>query len=149
MSHRPMTVVSSTVVHSTAAALLAFAGLHVAWGVGSTFPFRTREELGDAVIGRQVTPGPSQCAAVAGMLTVAAVAVERAHRRHTTLPRVVSAGVATTLAARATFGFAGRTDVLVPGSTSRRFRRLDRRVFSPICAALATGAALAALERTV
>jgi hypothetical protein len=51
-------------------------------------------------------------------------------------------GVAATLAVRATAGFAGRTDALVPGSTSPRFRRNDRRVLSPLCAALATGAVM-------
>ena len=45
----------------------------------------------------------------------------------------------------AAFGLAGRTDLLVPGSESERFRRLDRRVFGPACLALATGAACAAL----
>ena len=51
-------------------------------------------------------------------------------------------GVAATLATRAAFGFAGRTDALVPGSDSVRFRRNDRRVFAPLCAALATGAVM-------
>jgi len=47
------------------------------------------------------------------------------------------------LGARAALGFAGRTDVLVPVSTSDRFRRNDRRVFAPLCLALAAGAASA------
>jgi hypothetical protein len=32
---------------------------------------------------------------------------------------------------------AGRTDLLAPGSSSERFRSLDRRVYSPICLTLA------------
>ena len=49
-------------------------------------------------------------------------------------------GVAAVLADRAGLGFAGRTDLASPGSVSTRFRRLDRRVYSPLCLALAAGA---------
>jgi hypothetical protein len=41
------------------------------------------------------------------------------------------------LAVRGTLGLAGMTHVLSPGSTSARFRTLDRRVYSPLCLALA------------
>jgi len=43
------------------------------------------------------------------------------------------------LAVRGIAGLLGRTDVLSPGSSSPRFRRLDRRYFSPLCLALAAG----------
>jgi hypothetical protein len=42
-------------------------------------------------------------------------------------------------AVRAVAGWLGRTDLISPGSDSVRFRRLDRRVYSPLCAALAAG----------
>jgi hypothetical protein len=53
--------------------------------------------------------------------------------------------VAIVLTTRAVFGFAGRTDLLVPGSDGVRFRQLDRRLFAPLCALLGAGAATAAL----
>ena len=49
--------------------------------------------------------------------------------------------VAAVLGARAVLGFTGRTEVVSPGSVSARFRRMDRRFYSPLCAALAVGAA--------
>ena len=60
--------------------------------------------------------------------------------------RAGAATVATVLGVRAGFGFAGRTDLLVPGSDSRRFRHLDRMGFSPLCLALGIGAAWAAFR---
>jgi hypothetical protein len=112
--------------------------------MGSTFPFRTRQALNDAVIGRQVAPGPMQCGAVALLLGTAAGAVARADRGRDPWSRTAAAGVAVVLAVRAAFGFAGRTALLVPGSESPRFKRLDRCVFAPTCALLAAGAAGAA-----
>jgi hypothetical protein len=124
----------------TAGALLGIAGLHVAWGRGSSFPFATTTELTDAVVGNEVVPSPAACHGVAGLLTIAAAAVAGVPGPDVRLRRLVVAGAATVLATRAGFGFAGRTDVLVPGSSSVRFRRNDRRVFAPLCAALAAGA---------
>jgi hypothetical protein len=126
----------------TTGALLGIAGIHVAWGRGSTFPFATTTELTDAVVGNDVVPSRPACYAVAGLLTVAAAAVAGLPRPDARLRRLAVVGTATTLAIRAAAGFAGRTDALVPGSTSPRFRRNDRRVLSPVCAALATGAVM-------
>jgi len=126
----------------TAGTLLTIAGIHVAWGRGSSFPFATTGELTDAVVGNDVVPSPAACYAVAGLLTVASAAVAGLPVPTRRLRPVTVLGVAATLAVRATAGFAGRTDALVPGSTSPRFRRNDRRVLSPLCAALATGAVM-------
>lgn len=134
----------------TAAATLATAGLgsiaavHVAWGRGSTFPFRSRHDLNDHVVGRQVTPSPAACNAVAGLLAIAAVSVDRAARSSSTTAKLAAAGCGAVLMSRAALGFAGRTDLAVPGSTSAAFRRNDRRIFAPLCAALAVGATCAA-----
>jgi hypothetical protein len=77
---------------------------------------------------------------VAGALTVAATLVADVPR----LPRAVQhlgvTGVAVVLATRGALGLVGRTDVVSPGSASSRFRRLDRRMYSPLCLALAVGA---------
>ena len=51
------------------------AGLHVLWGLGSTFPFADRDGLNNSVVGRTSTPPPSACFAVAGALTTAACLV--------------------------------------------------------------------------
>lgn len=125
---------------ATAGTLLTLAGLHVLWGRGSTFPFADRDGLNDAVIGRSVTPSPSACFAVAGALTAAGALVADVAPLPRGIQRIGVTGVAAVLATRAALGFAGRTDVAVPGSVSPRFRRLDRRIYSPLCLALAAGA---------
>jgi hypothetical protein len=125
---------------ATATTLFALAGFHVLWGRGSTFPFPDRDGLNDAVIGRGSTPSPGACFAVAGALTVAGALVADVAPLPRPIQRLGVTGVAVVLAARAAFGFSGRTDAVVPGSTSVRFRRLDRRVYSPLCLALAAGA---------
>jgi hypothetical protein len=132
---------------STAAMLLGIGAIHVAWGRGSSFPFATTAELTDAVVGNDVVPSPAACYAVAALLTVAAGATAGLPTPTSRLRRLTVVGVAATLATRAAFGFAGRTDVLVPGSSSPRFRRNDRRAFAPLCAGLALGAVLSLRTR--
>jgi hypothetical protein len=120
--------------------LLAIGSLHVAWGRGSTFPFSDRDELRDAVIGRPTTPSPGACYAVAGALCAAAALVADVPGLPRGVQRLGVSGVGVVLATRAALGFAGRTDLASPGSGSARFRRLDRRIYSPLCLALAAGA---------
>ena len=126
---------------SSLAALTLFglAGLHVVWGRGSSFPFATKLELSDAVIGSRAVPSPGACYAVAAALFAAsALAADApvAPRRVRVLGRRVVVGV---LSVRGIAGLAGRTDLLSPGSASPRFRSLDRRFYSPLCLALAAG----------
>jgi len=135
----------AVVALATAAACVAGAVLHVRWARGSTFPFRSRAELNEAVIGRDASPSPAACVAVAAALTGAAVVVGRSGTGGGPVPRTGAALVAAVLTTRAVFGLAGRTDLLVPGSVGVRFRRLDRRLFAPLCAVLGAGAATAAL----
>ena len=130
----------ATVRRATAAVLFALAGLHVLWGRGSSLPFSDPDELADAVIGRRSVPSAEACFAVAGALTVAAALVADVPRLPRGLQHLGVTGVGAVLAARAGLGFAGRTDAVSPGSISTRFRRLDRRVYSPLCLALAAGA---------
>lgn len=125
---------------ATATTLFALAGLHVVWGRGSTFPFADRDGLNAAIIGRTSTPPPSACFAVAGALTAAAALVADVPRLPRRVQHVGVIGVGTVLATRAALGFSGRTDAVSPGSVSPHFRRLDRRVYSPLCLALAVGA---------
>ncbi|MET0147470.1 MAG: DUF3995 domain-containing protein [Ilumatobacteraceae bacterium] len=128
---------------ATAAALATIGVVHVAWGRGSTFPYGSREELNDAVVGRPATPSPAACYAVAGALFTGAAGVARSATSGGLVARLTTAGVAVALTVRGGAGVAGRTDVLVPGSASPAFRRLDRRVLGPLCLALGAGAAAA------
>ena len=133
----------STVRRATAAALFALAGLHVLWGRGSSFPFSDPDDLTDSVIGRSSVPSAEACFGVAAALTAAALLVADVPRLPRAVQRAGVTGVAFVLASRAGLGFAGKTDAVSPGSVSSRFRRLDRRVYSPLCLALATGAVVA------
>lgn len=124
----------------TAATLAGIAGVHVAWGRGSTFPFSSRDELADAVVGTQHVPSPAACYAVATALIAASGLVANVPIGPGSLRRAGRYGVAAVLATRGLAGMSGRTDLLSRGSASMRFRRLDRRIYSPLCLTLAAGA---------
>ena len=126
---------------ATAVVLGGLGVLHVAWGRGSTFPFASRDELTDAVMGSSHPPSPAACYLVAALLTVGASSVASCALGASGLVRWAAGGVVTVLGGRGALGLAGRTDIVAPASTSDRFRRLDRRAFSPLCLALAAGAA--------
>ncbi|WP_353963060.1 DUF3995 domain-containing protein [Streptomyces sp. NBC_00893] len=129
-------------------ALTTLAGMHVAWGRGSSWPLSDRESLADAVTGRPEMPGPVACHLVAGALGTAALLVAGQPRRYPGLSRLGAAGVAGVLSVRGAAGLVGRTDLLSPGSVSSRFRRLDRLAYSPLCLALATSIAVSAARRS-
>jgi hypothetical protein len=129
-SPRPTSVV-------TAGLLSAASGLHIAWGHGSSFPFRSVGELTDNVVGSPRAPAPNACYAVAALLGSLGVAVVVPPRH--ALHRQVLQLAAAAFAGRAVAGFAGRTDVLVPGSSSQLFRRRDRQIYAPLCALLSFG----------
>lgn len=134
----------------TAAALGAVAIVHAAWGRGSTFPFADATELTDAVVGRPSAsvPAPAACFAVAGALVTAAAVVAGVPFRPERTRRQAAAVVTGVLAGRGALGLAGRTSLVSPGSTSPRFVRNDRRIYAPLCLALAAGSALAVARRT-
>jgi Protein of unknown function (DUF3995) len=117
--------------------LFALAGLHAAWGAGSAWPMADRRALADAVIGGDDVPPPLACYAVSGALTTAGLLVAGWPRRHPLLRRVGVGGVVAVLAGRGALGIAGRTSIVSPRSTSRSFARRDRRIYSPLCLALA------------
>jgi len=126
---------------STATTLLAIGGLHAAWGSGSTFPFSTRDQLNDTVIGRGATPSPAACYGVAGLLTASSALVAGLPGHDNMLRRAGVCVVTVVLGARAALGFVGKTALVSPGSVSPKFLRTDKRVLSPLCLALAIGAA--------
>jgi hypothetical protein len=129
------------VVVATSAVLVGIGLLHVAWGAGVSFPRVDSGALTDAVVGSDRRPSPAACYAVATALGAAAALVGGAPARAPRLGRVGRTGVATILGLRGVLGVVGRTDLVSPGSTSHRFRRWDRRLYAPLCLALATGAA--------
>ncbi|HEX2577317.1 MAG TPA: DUF3995 domain-containing protein [Aquihabitans sp.] len=119
------------------AVLAGIAALHVAWGRGSSFPYADRDEVAAKVVGSSAVPPPAACYAVAGALVVASGLAADVPVGPPALRRMGRAGVATVLGVRGVLGRAGRTDVASPGSDGAAFRRLDRRIYSPLCLALA------------
>lgn len=125
----------------TSGVLAGIAAIHVAWGTGSSWPFPNATVLADTVVGSHGVPPPRACFAVAGALVAAAALVGGVPASSPRVRKLGQAGAASVLAARAGLGFAGRTDMAVRGSASPQFRRWDRRLYSPLCLALAVGAA--------
>lgn len=134
----------AVVAWTSATALAALAGLHAAWGTGSSWPLPDQASLAEAVAGRKSMPGPVACFGVATALGAAAVLVSGRPRRRPVLVRVGTIGVAGVLGTRGALGLSGRTEMLSPGSNAPRFQRLDRWVYSPLCLALAAGSIVSA-----
>lgn len=130
----------------TSAVLAALVALHVAWGLGSSFPFRDRDDLADAVVGSSTVPPPESCYAVAAALAIGAALVADVGRVPPRLRRTLLLGMAGVLGSRGALGLAGATEMISPGSNSERFLQLDRRLYSPLCLGLSLGA-LAARHR--
>jgi hypothetical protein len=124
----------------TSGALISLAGLHVAWGLGSAFPFSDRSQLADSVVGTKEVPSPLACFTVAAALAAGGALVQGVPRVPSPLRRCGLLAMAGVFGVRGTFGFFGKTDLMAPGSTSPRFRHLDRRVYAPLCIGLALGA---------
>jgi hypothetical protein len=133
--------------YAASAVLAGIAGLHIAWGRGSSFPFESRAALADAVVGAPEVPPPVACYAVAGALAMACGLAADLPVGSATLRRVGRVGVAGVLAVRGLVGLVGRTDVMSPGSSLPRFRRLDRRFYAPLCLLLSAGVATAVPRR--
>jgi hypothetical protein len=123
----------------TGGVLAAVALLHVAWGLGSAFPFRSRRQLADAVIGSPLVPPASACFAVAGALATGAALVTDVIPVRPRLRRAALVGMAGVFAARGVLGFWGKTAMVSPGSRSDRFVRLDRRIYAPVCLGVSIG----------
>jgi hypothetical protein len=116
--------------------LLAIAGLHVAWGVGSAFPFANRERLADVVVGAEEVPPLAACFTVTAALLVGAAALSEGIALPTRLRIAVLRAMAAVLGIRSVLGFLGVTRWVSPASTSPTFRRRDRVLYSPLTLAL-------------
>lgn len=130
-------------VAATGGTLAGLAVLHGLWGRGSSFPFRTREALADAVVGGPSVPPPAACFAVAGALATGSALVADVAPVPRGVRRTALLGMAGILAGRSLLGFAGRTAVVSPASRSATFVRLDRWCYAPLCLALAGGSLVA------
>jgi hypothetical protein len=117
--------------------VLAIAGLHVAWGLGSSVPFASRERLADAVIGADDVPPPGACFAVAAALLVGAAALSESLLFPVRLRVFVLRAMGAVLGARSLLGFFGATRLVSPASTSPTFHKRDRTIYSPLTLALA------------
>lgn len=130
---------ASLSTRAAAAGLGSIAVLHIVWAAGSSWPLSGRGELADAVVGREhgEVPPPLACLAVAAALASAAGLLAGGGRLDARLRALGARLVVGVLATRAAAGLSGRTDLLAPGSSSPRFRALDRRLYSPLCLTLA------------
>jgi Protein of unknown function (DUF3995) len=132
-------------VRATALVFGAAAAVHVAWGLRVDLPGVDRDRMAEAVVGSGPVPGPAACFAVAGLLKAAAALVLGFPRSRPGLVRAGRGGVALALGGRALLGLTGRTGMVAPGELTDRFRRWDRRVYTPLCLALAAGTVRAAV----
>ena len=139
------TLITQAGAVTATAALFGLAALHAAWGAGSAWPFADRSTLADAVIGAAQVPPPAACFAVSGALATAGTLVAGWPRDRPSIRRAGVGGVVVVLAGRGALGLAGRTQLVSHSSVSARFTRLDRRIYSPLCLALAALSALSAM----
>lgn len=133
-----------------AARLVAWGGLtavgvlHLAWASGSTWPERNRKRLGEAVVGSsREFPSQASTAAVGGVAVAAGAVAGGAlgnGRAVVTLRRLIGA----VLLARAVVGGEAAAAALGLPPVGRRFRRLDREVYRPLCATLGVAAIVGA-----
>lgn len=130
---------SATITAATSGALFGAAALHVAWGLGSDFPFRSSssDAFVDKVVGSTRRPARRECFAVAVALGVAGAVVAVPTRN--SVHRATLDLLAGAFGVRAALGLSGYTRVLGLGGRSRAFRSLDRYLYAPVCAAIATG----------
>ncbi|ACV08811.1 DUF3995 domain-containing protein [Jonesia denitrificans] len=122
----------------TTTTLTGIAALHAAWATGSAFPFATREELADTVVGSPEFPGANACWTVTALAGTGALLV--AVQPRTTLVRLAHRGVAATLLARAIIGGRTSTQLLGLPEPSRAFLDADKKIYRPLCLTLGVGA---------
>ena len=142
-----MSAAIPVVAYAVSAVLLALAALHVfwacggSWGGASAVPSRNDGEP-------LFRPGPGATLAVALLLAVAATAAlggagARFQLGPAWLHRVGAGGVALAFFARAVGDF--RWVGFFKRHRASPFARLDSRLYSPLCLAIATGSAAIAL----
>lgn len=130
-----------TIATATAATLGAVGALHLVWGLGSPWPFTTREQLARTVVGvpeLRHPPGLPACAAVATALGVAAGAAIATTSQRRRLRGAASMGTGIAAGVLGLRGLAGLvTSAALPRRVTPEYRRLDLALYSPLCLALA------------
>ena len=109
----------------TAALLAVLAALHVAWGLGASIPFRTRDELADAVVGTSAGAAADGLFVVLGALATGAALAANVAPVTPGVRRSALRVMAGILGARGALGLLGKMSLVAPDSTSERFDRLD------------------------
>ncbi len=132
-----------SIARLTGGVLAALAALHVAWGLGLSFPFRNRRELADAVVGSSAVPPAPACFAVAGALTTGALLTVDGIPVAPYLRRPALLGMAAILGLRGGLGLTGKTTLISPDSHSEKFVRWDKQIYGPLCLGLAVGSLVA------
>ncbi len=112
--------------------MVAASALHVAWGVGSSWPYRDRRSLAEGVAGTARMPPPAACFTIGGGLAAAAAVVAGVGGRRPSAQLARSA-VAAAFLIKGVAGVTGTTRYLVPWTPSEQFRQLDRRRYGPLC----------------
>ena len=125
--------------------LWALAGLHVYWGRGGHWPAKTEAGLVATVVGvapNQRMPGLGACLVVAALLGIAASLPPMLHwiAPFSSLARIGILSAAAVLGLRGLAGFFDRR--LRPAIIGLPYDRLNRRVYSPLCLALAAALAV-------
>ncbi|MGA5816321.1 DUF3995 domain-containing protein [Kitasatospora sp. NPDC094028] len=140
-----MSVVKATGV-AVASGMAAVGALHAMWAV-TTWPIRTPEEFADTFIGAgDEVPPAVACLAVTGMLGTAAylVASEAGVVPAVGPKRLRRLGLRTVSTVMLGRGIGGLALFGTVIERTERFKRLDRRYYSPLCLALGAGTALVA-----
>lgn len=132
---------------ATAAVLLAIAGLHVYWAAGGPWPGRDAASLNALVVGNRPGAGPvsmpPRLATIGVAIGLGCIALGAlAARDLIALPlpgtvRVLTWVAAGVLALRGVGGFFDAR--LRPHTVDLPYGRLNRRIYSPLCVALAAG----------
>jgi Protein of unknown function (DUF3995) len=132
--------------------LVAAAGVHAAWAVGSSWPAQNRVELAELVVGTPTFPSAAATWGVVGLcLTGAALVLAQINdlsslRRRA--PRAVKAAVGVLAAGLLIRGVGG---LVVSGGelvdATENFRRWDLILYSPVCIILGLCAAAAFMVR--
>ena len=126
-----------------AGGLAGAAAIHAAWAAGSSWPAADQARLAEAGAGTPQMPPRAASAAMAGLLGVAAAAA--GSRRSSRLLTLVRLGTAVALATRAALGADTATGLLGMPEPGPTFRRLNARLYQPLCGVLAAATACSAL----
>lgn len=121
------------------AALTGIGAVHGAWALGWRWPGGTDQTMAERVTSTGTLPPPTAVWAVAAGLCGAAAATARTAAGRGGMP---SRGVTSALAAALTIRGAGYLVRDVVRGVRTPFEQLDLRIYSPLCLALGTGAAV-------